>query len=108
MRAALHLQPVNLTLDQRKALAARLRASKKVNTSLVDIEWHEGGMTNNKRPGTVYKATVKLTEGPVEWLVFLPAPRNCRQTALAVLCRHLECLTLGIKDAIVKHHEKED
>lgn len=92
---------MTLTHDQKKALAARLRKSRKVNTSLVDIEWKAGGVASGKGPGTVYKATIKLKEGRKDFLIYLPVPRNSRQTALAILCRELEGLTLGIAGAYV-------
>jgi hypothetical protein len=92
---------MTLTHDQKKALAARLRKSRKVNSTLVDIEWHKGGVDSGLGPGTVYKATIKLKEGSASFLIYLPVPRNSRQTALAVLCREFEGLTLGIPSASV-------
>lgn len=93
---------MTLTHDQNKALAARLRRSRKVNTSLVDIEWHAGGVASGKGPGTIYKATIKLKEGCKVFLIYVPCPKNSRQTALAVLCRHLDGLTLGVPHATVE------
>lgn len=93
---------MTLTHAQSKALAARLRKSRKVNTSLVDIEWEAAGSTINQKPGTRYKATVKLKEGNAVFLIYLPAPSNSRQKALATLCRDLEGLTLSVPGAYVQ------
>lgn len=90
-----------LSHEKRAALAGRLRSSRKVNSSLVDIEWHAAGMATGRQPGTEYKATVKLKEGHLTFLVYLPSPKNSRQVALAVLCRELEGLTLGVHGATV-------
>lgn len=87
--------------EERQNIAAKLRKSRKVESSLVEIEWHAAGSATGRLPGTEYKATIKLPGGNHVFLVYLRAPKNSRQVALATLCRHLEGLTLGVPSATV-------
>lgn len=90
------------THEERQAIAARLRKARKVESSLVSITYHAAGTATGRKPGTEFKANITLPGGTHPFLVYLPAPHNGRQTALACLCRHLEGLTLGVAGATVR------
>jgi hypothetical protein len=93
---------MTLTEIQQRALALKLRRAKKVETKLVSIEYHSTGTAARAGIGTVYKATVRLVEGSLSWLIFLPSPKNSRQLALATLCQFLNGEPLKIENAKIK------
>lgn len=89
-------------------LAAKVRAASKGNSRLVSIQWHRHGSALGRAPGTEYLVTIRppVRGAPLRsFLTYVPAPRNCRQAALAVTCDHLAGLTPSIPLASVKPHE---
>jgi hypothetical protein len=97
-------QPTPFEVD--KALAERITRKKtKTSGGLLTLDYESHGTASKfKEPGTLWRASVRPRPGdpPRVFLIFTPCPGNSRNTAKALLGRHLRKEILGVRLASVE------